>query len=175
MGLLEIGRIVRCHGLTGRLKVLSYLESPDVLAYLPEVLIGSRDRDAVSFPLEAVQLGKGSVILKLGGVEDRDAAAKLIGSSVWIPSAGLKELPEGEFYWSEIIGLRVLSEEGDLFGRIVSVFPTGSNDVYVCQGAQGEILLPAIGDVIRKIDIGGGFMVVRVPEGLTEACSDSTS
>ncbi|MHB8769485.1 MAG: ribosome maturation factor RimM [Syntrophales bacterium] len=175
MGLLEIGRIVRCHGLTGRLKVLSHLESPDVLEHLSEVFIGRGARDAVPFPLEAVQPGRGAVILKLGGVEDRDAAAKLIRSSVWIPSEVLKELPEGEYYWSEIIGLRVVSEEGNPLGRIESVFPTGSNDVYVCRGTQGEILLPAVGDVIRKIDIDGGIMVVRVPEGLTEACSDSIS
>ena len=169
MGLLEIGRIVRCHGLTGRLKVLSYLESPDLLTHLSEVLVGRRAEDAVPFPLEAVQPGKGSVILKLGGVEDREAAVKLLRSSIFIQSEWMKELPEGEYYWSEIIGLRVLSEEGRPLGTIASVFPTGSNDVYVCTGTEGEILLPAIADVVKKIDTDRGIMVVRLPEGLTEA------
>lgn len=169
MGLLEIGRIVRCHGLTGRLKVRSYLETPDVLERLTEVLIGRGPRDAVPFPLEGVQPGRGSVILKLGGVGDREAAEKLVRSSVFIPSELMKQLPEGEYYWREIIGLRVLSEEGRPLGRIESVFPTGSNDVYVCRGTGGEILLPAIGDVVKKIDTESGIMVVRLPEGLTEA------
>jgi 16S rRNA processing protein RimM len=78
----------------------------------------------------------------------------------------LKELPPGEYYWRDIIGLDVYTEEGKLLGRIESVFPTGSNDVYVCKGGQREILLPAIVDVIRQIDINRRVMTVRLLEGL---------
>jgi 16S rRNA processing protein RimM len=166
MELLEIGRIVRPHGLAGRLKVLSYLDSQDVLDGLHELFIGRNNREAVVFPLRAVQKGRESFILTLGGIEDKDAAAKRVGSSVWMPSAAMKKLPEGEFYWHEIIGLEVVTEEGRPLGRIESVFPTGSNDVYVCRGMGKEILLPAIGDVILKIDRERGIMVVRLLKGL---------
>jgi 16S rRNA processing protein RimM len=166
MELIEIGRIVRSHGLTGRMKVLSYLESPEVLHGLSGLFVGSSVSEAVLFTLVAVQTGKDFFILQLGGIEDRDAAARLRGSSVWMPSEKMRKLPEGEYYWREIIGLQVLTEEDQILGRIEAVFPTGGNDVYVCRGAGKEILLPAIGDVVRKIDTDQGVMVVRLLKGL---------
>jgi 16S rRNA processing protein RimM len=169
MGLLEIGRIIRCHGLAGRVKVLSCLESQDVLDNLPEVHIGRKLGETVPFSVDAVQPGREFFILKLGGIEDRDAAAKLVRSSVWMPSDKMEKLPEGEFYWRDIIGLRVVTEEGQILGRIESVFPTGSNDVYVCGRGKEEILLPAIGEVIRKIDTDQGIMVIRLLKGLVES------
>jgi len=169
MELLEIGRIIRPQGLAGRLKVLSYLESQDMLDALAEVFIGRRAQEATVFPLHVVQKGREFFILKLGGIESKDAAARIVGSSVWMPSEAMKELPDGEYYWHEIIGLEVVTEEGRILGRIESVFPTGSNDVYVCRGMEKEILLPAIGDVILKIDRDHGIMVVRLLKGLTES------
>jgi 16S rRNA processing protein RimM len=169
MELLEIGRIVRCHGLAGRMKVLSYLESQDILDDLPEVFVGRGSRETVPFSVDAVQTGREFFFLKLVGIEDRDAAAKLVRSAVWIPSEKMKKLPEGEYYWRELIGLRVVTEEGQSVGRIESVFPTGSNDVYVCRAAEKEILLPAIGEVVRKIDTDQGIMVIRLLKGLTES------
>jgi len=169
MELLEIGRIVRCHGLAGRVKVLSYLESQETLDSLPEVFVGKTCAETVPFAVDAVQPGREFFILKLGGIDDRDAAAGLVRSSVWIPSGGMKQLPEGEYYWREIIGLQVVTESGQSLGRIESVFPTGSNDVYVCRAGGKEILLPAIGEVIRKIDTDHGIMVVRLLKGLTES------
>jgi 16S rRNA processing protein RimM len=169
MEFLEIGRIIRCHGLAGRVKVLSYLESQDVLDNLPEVFVGGRIQETVPFPVEAVQPGREFFILKLGGIEDRDAAARLVRSSVWMSSLKIEKLPEGEYYWREIIGLQVFTEEGQSLGRIESVFPTGSNDVYVCREGEKEILLPAIGEVVRQIDTDRGIMVVRLLRGLAES------
>jgi 16S rRNA processing protein RimM len=169
MELLEIGRIVRCHGLAGRVKVLSYIESQDILDNLTEVFVGSRVQETVPFSVDAVQPGKAFFILKLGGIEDRDAAAKLVRSSVWMPAEKINELSEGEYYWREIIGLQVVTEEGQSLGRIESVFPTGGNDVYVCRAAEKEILLPAIGEVVKKIDTDHGIMVVRLLKGLIES------
>ncbi|MBU2226084.1 MAG: ribosome maturation factor RimM [Proteobacteria bacterium] len=166
MELLEIGRIVRSHGLAGRMKVLSYLEAHDVLRTLAEVFVGPSVQRAVAFPLDAVRSGKGFFIMKLRGIEDTDAAAKLVESYAWMPLASMKKLPEGEYYWREIIGLKVVTEDDQVLGRIESVFPTGSNDVYVCRGGEREILLPAIGEVVRKVDTAGRIMVVRLPEGL---------
>ena len=89
-GLLEIGRIIRSHGMAGRMKVLSYLESPEVLDDLSGLFVGRSVSEAVLFPLVAVQVGKGSFILQLGGIEDRDAAARLRGSLVWMPSEKMR-------------------------------------------------------------------------------------
>jgi len=169
MELLEIGRIIRSHGLAGRMKVLSYLESPEVLLRLSEVFVGREDRDATAFPLEGMQAGKSAFIVKLGGIDNAEKAAGFSGLSVWIPADTMPKLPSGEYYWHEIVGLEVLTEEGQPLGRIESVFPTGSNDVYVCRKGGSEILLPAITEVIRKIDVDQGIMVVRLLKGLAEA------
>ncbi len=169
MELLEIGRIVRSHGLTGRMKVLSYLESQDVLDHLEVVSVGRRVQDAVTFSLDSLQTGRKWFIMKLAGVEDKDAASQLVGSSLWMPLEKIKKLPDGEYYWHELIGLAVVTEEGRILGRIKSVFPTGSNDVYVCRGNGKEILLPAIDDVVRKIDLEQRVMVVRLLEGLADS------
>jgi len=166
MGLLEIGRIVRSHGVAGRVKVLSYLESPEVLHDLSGLFVGHSVSEAVLFQLVDVKVGKDFLILQLDGIEDRDAAAGLQGSSVWMPSEKMRKLPEGEYYWNEIIGLQVHTEVNRILGRIEAVFPTGSNDVYVCRGAGKEILLPAIDEVVRKIDMDRGVMVVRLLKGL---------
>ena len=167
MELIEIGRIVRSQGLKGQVKVLSYLESPEVLHGLSGLFVGRSVQEALLFPLVDVRAGRDSFILQLGGVADRDAAERLRGSSVWMPSEGMQKLPEGEYYWREIIGLQVMTEENEILGRIEAVFPTGGNDVYVCRGGGREILLPAIGDVVRKIDTDRGVMVVRLLKGLS--------
>jgi 16S rRNA processing protein RimM len=167
MAFIEIGRIVRPQGLNGRLKVLSYLSSAKVLDTLAEVRIGREAAKALSYLLQGVQAGAGFLILKLAGIEDRDAAAQLVGSSLWMPRDMLEKLPEGEYYWQEILGLQVVTEAGEVLGRIESIFPTGSNDVYVCRAGSREILLPGISDVVRRIDPQSGVMVVRMLEGLT--------
>lgn len=166
MELIEIGRVVRPHGLTGRVKVMSYLESTGMLHDVSGLFVGGSVQEAVFFPVAAVQTGKDFFILQLGGIDDRDAAERLRGSSVWISSEKTVKPADGEYYWSEIIGLQVLTEEEQILGRIESVFPTGSNDVYVCRGGDREILLPAIEEVVRKIDTDRGVMVVRLLKGL---------
>jgi len=82
-----------------------------------------------------------------------------------IPGDMLEDLPEGEYFWRDIIGLDVYDEEGKHLGVIESIFPTGSNDVYVCKGER-EILLPAIAEVICHVDIDKRIMTVRLLEGL---------
>ena len=167
--LIEIGRIVRSHGLDGCLKVRSYLETPEVLYDLSELLVGCNVSEAHRYPLETVGIGKVFFILKLGGIDDRDAADGLRGAPVWMPAEKMGKLPEGEYYWREIIGLQVVTEEGRKLGRIEAVFPTGSNDVYVCREGEREILLPAVDEVVRRIDTGSGVMVVRLLKGLVES------
>lgn len=166
MELIEIGRVVRPHGLAGRLKVAAYLESTETLHGIQGLFVGRSVQEAVFVPVVAVQAGKDAFILQLKGVDDRDAAERLRGSSVWIASDKAAKLPDGEYYWREIIGLQVLTEEDQILGRIEAVFPTGSNDVYVCRGGGREILLPAIEEVVRRIDTDQGIMVVRLLKGL---------
>ena len=103
--------------------------------------------------------------MKLGGIDDRDAAAEICGSSVWMPVERMQKLPEGEYYWNEIVGLQVVTEEGGTWDGSKR-FSRRSNDVYVCREGKTGILLPAIEEVVRRIDRNQGVMVVRLLKGL---------
>jgi 16S rRNA processing protein RimM len=162
----EIGKIVKSCGLKGRMKVVSYLGSNDKLQNLDEIYIAQGTEQKGPFKLKDIRSRGKSFFLEIEGVEDLQSAKALIGCQVLIPADKLEELPEGEYYWRDMIGLKVVTEEGRFLGVIETIFSTGSNDVYVCSGGEREVLLPGIADVIRKIDIDRGMMVVRLLEGL---------
>jgi 16S rRNA processing protein RimM len=162
----EIGKIVKSCGLRGRMKAVSYLESNDKLQNLDELYIGQGEDEKGPFKLKGFRSRGKSFFLEIEGVGNLQSANAFVGCRVLIPADKLEELPEGEYYWRDMIGLKVVTEEGRFLGVIEAIFPTGSNDVYVCSGGEREVLLPGIADVIRKIDIDRGMMVVRLLEGL---------
>jgi len=166
LDLFEFGEIVKTRGLHGCLKVLSYLEKKDNLSKLKFVYIETKSGQNDRFALKKIDASGNVLFIELEGVPDVESASNLVGCKVFLPKDFMEELPEGEYYWRDIIGLDVYSEEGKHIGIIESVFPTGSNDVYVCRGEEREILLPAIADVIRQIDINRRVMTVRLLEGL---------
>jgi 16S rRNA processing protein RimM len=168
MKLIEIGRIVRSQGLKGQIRVVSHLQFPDALESCAGLSVGTGEEDAVYYPLRGVQQAKNALVLKLDGIDDRNAADALRGRSVWMAAESMAPLDEDEYYWSDIIGLSVITENDEPLGRVESVFPTGSNDVYVCRDEGREVLLPAIGQVIKKIDLKNGVMVVSRCPGLIE-------
>jgi 16S rRNA processing protein RimM len=166
--LVEIGRLVKIHGLKGRLKAVSYLESENLLCEgeLDEVIIRPARGPGGTFKVRSVKPQHNSFFIELEGINDPDSAGRLVGSGIFIPADMLEELPEDEYYWHEIIGLKAITESGDCLGAVSSIFPAGGSDVYVVTGGTREILLPAIADVIRKIDLEKGEITVRIPEGL---------
>jgi len=163
---IEIGEIVKPQGVRGRIRALSYLESVGVLEGLDALLVRKAGEAAASYRPRKIEARKNFLFLELEGIDEMDAARKLVGGRILVPSNRLKKLPEGEYYWRDLIGLKVVTDAGEALGTVESIFPTGSNDVYVCRGGSREILLPAIGDVIREIDLEKGVMVVRLLEGL---------
>ena len=163
--LLEIGKIVRIHGLKGAVKVTSYLESNDILKKLEEIQIGLDDGPEL-FRIRKIRLDRKGFLLEIEGVNSAEGAEKLLGREILIPCDQLDALPEGEYYWKDLIGLEVRTEGEEFLGRIETVFSTGSNDVYVCLGKGREILLPAIPEVVRKIDLEKSEMIVTLLEGL---------
>ncbi|MBN2254790.1 MAG: 16S rRNA processing protein RimM [Deltaproteobacteria bacterium] len=164
--LLKIGTITKPVGFRGRLKVVSYIESPQILDSLQEIYIKCGDRDPVAYGVRYVSFTSRHISLELSGVTDGEAARLLRGCDVFVSADRLEKLPDGEYYWHDIIGLRVITRDGRTLGTIDHVFETGSNDVYVCTGGDREILLPAIEDVILHIDIDRGVMIVDLLEGL---------
>jgi len=165
MDLFVVGEIVKTRGLRGCLKVLTQTEAQNITAGLEIVYLEDVRGQRKSYGLRAFTASGKFFFLELEDITDVDSAKALVGCKVLIPRDMLKDLPQGEYYWRDIIGLDVYSEEGKHLGRIESIFPTGSNDVYVCKG-QREILLPAIADIIQSIDLDKRIMTVRLLEGL---------
>jgi 16S rRNA processing protein RimM len=167
MDFLEIGKIVKAHGLKGRVKVLSYLESGgEMLQSLEEVIVSQGKGKSVSYALRNFQVKGKCFYLDMVGIENIDQAEALLGCSVLVPADKMGPLPEDEYYWQQLIGLEVITDTGTRVGTLAEIFPTGSNDVFVCRGGAREILLPAIADVVLTVDLEKKIVVVRLPEGL---------
>jgi 16S rRNA processing protein RimM len=114
--------------------------------------------------LEARPQGR-SAVLFLRDVTDRSRAEALVGCDLFIERQRLPELPEGTYYWADLIGLDVF-DGGRRIGSIRSIFATGSNDVYVVAQGDREILLPATRSVVHRVDLERLRLDVTVPEGL---------
>jgi 16S rRNA processing protein RimM len=106
------------------------------------------------------------VILGLAGIEDREAADALRGWLVQVPEDEAWKLPKGQYYWHQIIGLDVVTKDGRRLGTVADILETGANDVYVVKREGGELLLPAIKDVVKKISPESGEMVVELLPGM---------
>jgi 16S rRNA processing protein RimM len=162
---LAIGRIVRAHGLRGEVSVMVLTDFPERFETMEWVYLGN-EFEATPYRLESYRWHKQNVLLTLTGVSDRTQAEQLKGQLVQVPIEEAMPLPDGSYYLYQLIGLRVESTEGEFLGSIISVMETGANDVYVVEHAGREILLPAIPDVIKNVDLNQGIMVVQVIEGL---------
>jgi len=166
MDLFVFGEIVKTRGLQGCLKALSFLESQDILAGLDFVYLESKSGRKSSYKIRKINPVGHFLFIELSGISNVDEARKLVGSRLLLPRDLLEELPEGEYYWQDVIGLEAYTPEGRHLGRIESIFPTGSNDVYVCRGDDREVLIPAIADAIVRIDLKERRITVKLLEGL---------
>jgi len=160
---VAIGRVVAPWGVKGEVKVDILTDSPERFALLEKVYLGDKARP---FALKGFRFHKGQVILKLEGCETRNDAEALRGMLVQIPLEETLPLEEGEYYEFEIIGLEVWTKEGDFLGEVKEIIYTGANDVYVVRGPKGEVLIPAIEEVILDVDLDRGRMTVELMEGL---------
>jgi 16S rRNA processing protein RimM len=182
---LIIGRVLKPWGVRGELKIQILTGFPDRFASLRTVYLGD---DAKSFAVERARLHSGAALLKLQGVDTPEAAAAYRDRLVQIAREDARQLPRGAHYLYELIGLRVVTTDGETLGVIDDILETGANDVYVVrasglspspksetkQSKRGEstreenreILLPAIEDVVKEIAVERGEVVVKMMEGL---------
>lgn len=162
---LEIGKIVNTHGLRGDIKVTPWCDDSTVF----EEIDCLYDQENRAYQITAVKYHKGSVILTIDGIDNINEAEKLKNKILCVDRETLGELPEGVYYIEDLIGLQVITDDGKVLGNISDCFQTGSNDVYVVKTELGkEILLPAIKDVIKDIDLNTNKMTVTLIEGLLE-------
>jgi 16S rRNA processing protein RimM len=171
--LMAIGYITGAHGIRGEVKVELLTDYPERFKPGADMLIGS-ETSARSYRITAARPHKLVMLVQFAGVPDRNAAAALQGQLVLIPDEEAMPLGEDENYIHDLIGLRVEDENGAVLGTLSEILTTGANDVYVVAGEEGELLLPALRDVVRQVDLAGRRVIVSVPEGLRDDSADSS-
>jgi 16S rRNA processing protein RimM len=166
--LFPVGRVVKLHGIRGKIKIAYFSEDAAQFHLYQRIFI--EDEMGIVHPYEVVEatLQPPRLILQLKDIETLEDAQPLVGKEIFVRKASLPHLPEGEYYWFEIIGMEVETEDGRHIGKVKEILPTGANDVYVVQGKRGEILLPAVEGVIQNIDRNRRLVKVTWMEGLWE-------
>ena len=162
---LSIGQIINTHGLRGAVKVYPLTDDISRFEKLKEVYVEEND-GIVKYKVESVKFLSSTVSVKLKGVDSEEAANKLRGSYIKVDRKSAVKLPKDSYSICDLIGLEVYDEKGLLIGTVKDVLQTGSNDVYVIQSSGKDILIPALKDIVKKIDLENKKILVEMPEGL---------
>ncbi len=157
--LLDCGQIVNTHGIRGEVRVVPWADSPEFLCRLPALYIGGAAVRVLSS-----RVHKGSVIARLDGVDTVEKAMALKGKTVQLHRKDAK-LPDGAFFLEDIIGLDVVDGDGRRLGVLREVLSPSLQQVYVVEGER-EIMIPAVPEFILETNIEGGFIKVRLIEGM---------
>ena len=151
--MVVMGKVVGAQGILGWVKVQTFTEYLDGLLDYKTWYVGNEQDWRPLEVLEANVHGGKVLIAKLQGIVDRTAAEKYKGLLIAVPRDSLPQQPEGEYYWSDLVGLTVENLAGEAFGIVDSLLETGANDVLVVKGGHGEKLIPFIASVIQQVDL----------------------
>ena len=156
-----VGRVLGPWGVRGDLRVEPHSDSRERFAPGSRLYLNGAETVVVSS-----RPHKGGLVVRLGSVADRNAAETLKNAALTVSQDQVGPLPDGSYYYFQVIGLRVTTDGGEELGQVHEVLATGGNDVYVVRGPAGERLVPALGDVVLDVDLDRGVMTVSLPEGL---------
>ena len=160
-----MGKILRAHGIRGEVVIVRFGDSPGLLEPGSRLRLRVGQGGELDAVVASARPVKGTWVVALEGVETRNDAEALAGAVLVTDRAALPALEAGRYYEFEIVGLAVVSEEGETLGTVREILDAGANDVYVIDGPRGEWLLPA-GPMVRNIDLAAGRLVVHVLPGL---------
>lgn len=166
-----VGKIVNTHGVKGELKVMPSTDDPTRFEQLKEIYVERKKLE--SYEIQSVRYHKGMVLLKLKGIDDMTTAELFKGALLKIDRKDSLPLEEDEYYIADLYGMQVYTyDEERYLGEIVDVIYTGSNDVYAVkkEDRAKDLLLPAIKQVIKSVDVKQNRMHVTLLEGLEELC-----
>ena len=166
MEYIEIGQIVNTNGLKGVVKVNPFTDDISKFEELKYVYIQLKS-ELKKVKIEQVRYNKNQVLLKLEGIDSIEEAEKYRNFYLKTEKESQEDLGEDTYYIVDLIGLDVYSDKNEYLGKIEDVFPTGSNDVYVVKDNLGkQILIPAIADVVKKVDLKNKKMIINLIPGL---------
>ena len=166
---IKIGKIVNAVALRGEVKVYHYSDYKERFEELEEILTERRGK-FTAYKIENVRYQKNTAILKLKGVDDRNAAEALKESDIFITEDDLRELPEDTFYVKDLIGCKVLNEEnGVQIGVIKDVLQNSAQDIYQISLQNGkETLIPVVGEFVREVSIAEKCVKIHLIPGFID-------
>jgi 16S rRNA processing protein RimM len=161
---LVIGRVIRPHGIRGDLRVESHTDILERFSWLEKVYLDESDGEPLL--VENVRFHQKRILLKLKGIEDRNAAESLRHSWLYIPMDEAIPLEEDEYFLYQLIGLKVVNQNGDVLGEISDVLETKANNVFIVKDDEHEHLIPDIPTVIKEINFANNIMKIDELPGL---------
>jgi 16S rRNA processing protein RimM len=166
--LITIGKVLKPFGVRGEVKVEPLTDFPERFTGLSQVYLTSPVGKQVPCTVKSVRYAGKTPLLVIEGYDTPEKVKTLSGWYVQIPEKDAVPLPEGSYYWFELIGMDVRSEAGEKIGTITEVFQTGSNDVYVVKRGGAEVYIPATQEVVKQVDKKSRTMVIHLMEGLLD-------
>ena len=164
--LVPIGKVLRSRGRAGEMVVYPYLDDLTFYRSVREVRL-YRENDGIhGYGVESVRIAGDRILLYIEAHDSKDAVQSLIGRELHVPRIELPPLGTRTFYWFDLEGLAVYTEEGDFLGRLEEFFPTGSNEVLVARDGPRETLIPFITEVILGVHSAEGYLRIRAVPGL---------
>jgi len=165
--LIVLGKVIRPHGLSGLLRIHSYAASESAFLDAGKVFLRDTSGETNEYTITYVRPHKNIFLMKLRGLNNFEEAEKHKGADILIGKDALSR-KEGEYFWYELIGLRVYLESGAFVGTLSGILPTGGHDIYVVKAGDKEVLIPAVQDIVKAIELEKGRMVVSDVEGLLD-------
>ena len=166
--MVVIGKIQATQGIRGQLRVIPFAGDASSISKLESVTLKSPTGVMEEFPVVSAKAHGKRVILTLKPFDNINQVLHLVGREIYADRGTLPELPSDEYYWSDLLGLQGVTEEGEALGELVDIIETGSNDVYVVKLNGREVLIPALEDVVLAVDLAAKSMTVSLPEGLLD-------
>lgn len=163
---LQVGVITQTHGIKGEVKVFPTTDDAGRFKKLKEVIMDT-GRERLTLEIEGVKFFKQYAILKFKGYDSINDIEKYKSAKLYVAREQAVKLQKDEYFIADLIGLRVVTDAGEAFGRMKDVMATGANDVYVVEREDGsEVLLPAIRECVKEVDMEQGQITVHIMDGL---------
>lgn len=167
MRLIPFGEIVTTHGLDGWLKLNSFNPETTALSSIGKIYV-EKGGISAEYELESSKPHRKQFLIKLRGVDGISEAEKWIGSTLCIAEEALPKLDSGEFYLYQAVGLEVVDLKGEQIGIITRTWATTGGEFYVVQSGNKELFIPAVKEIIEKVDFTTGKMIINPPDGLLD-------
>ena len=163
---IVIGKIIKPKGIKGEIKVLPLTDSSERFKLLNEISVAGKNGKLDIFKIENVTITTKTVNLKLKGIDTRNQAQELKGREIVIDETQTLPLNKGNYYIYQIIGLKAFDENGEYLGEVVDVLKNPGNDIFIIKKENKEYLIPAVKDIITKIDLKNCKIIIKQIKGL---------